>query len=790
MRYLPLLLLALLILAAPSHADEDPADGVAVPDILGKTETDAVAALEAAGFHAEVVTVAGTCPNLIADQWPKGGVAYEPGATVRVKLCIPVTVMTQAPDVTGKHESDMLPTLEPIYYVEREYVGGRDEEPGTIFEQIPEPGTDLPYRGELVLRIAANAVTLPSVLGMDIDEATVHLQGEGLEVRTFAMESSEEEPGTIVSQMPGAGADVLPGAVVTLGVAGSEEDAQAPDVTASVPEVRGLDVQEAYAALLEAGLVPHTTFVDDPSASADDAWRVIEQEPEAGDVLAPGDEVSLGVLRPGGSPALMRVPSLIGLSLDQASEVLRSVGLTPRARLVPSAFASGRVLQQTPAPGAEVAPGGEVTFAVSRRTVTHTPAVRIPDLRGTKLLDARLALLGRGLDVRIVYRIAPGAPLRRVVAQAPLPGRAVPAGGRVHLAVPAESVVPPLIGLQKNDAEQALQSAGLGVDFHGDHGHRARVVRQGARPNSRVARGTRIDVHLEREVPDVLVRAPNVTGLRAALAVQEVEAAGLVPQLVGPRLGRGVRQIVAQAPRGGMQIPRGSEVHLRFAWEAGGDPTPTPGRRVRVPQLAGKRLAEAQSLLQERGLLVSPVGPSRGSGQRIVQSQTPAAGTRVTPGTRVRVAWRYAGGGHPQAPQVRVPGLVGHSVESARRALEGRGLRVRIAGGAAPADAVVEAQAPGRRTQVSKGSFVTLRVAAPARPPQAVVVPNLVGTPANKAAAQLKSLGLVPRIVSSGTPGKIVLKQGHVGQRATAGTVIPLLVGSNPEPKKHHRKKR
>ncbi len=198
------------LLTASAWAEET-STGVLVPDLTGRSEQEAVDALDALGLEADVVTVAGDCPHRIIAHLPEAGVALERGGTVRLEVCIPVAVVTQAPDVVGNPLDDVHEALDAVYFLETDFVTDREEPPGTVVAQVPEAGADLPFRGRFRLTVTAKVVQLPTVLGLHAQDATALLEADGLSVRIVGIESTEEEAGTVVSQMPRRGADVLPG---------------------------------------------------------------------------------------------------------------------------------------------------------------------------------------------------------------------------------------------------------------------------------------------------------------------------------------------------------------------------------------------------------------------------------------------------------------------------------------------------------------------------------------------------------------------------------------------------
>jgi beta-lactam-binding protein with PASTA domain len=97
----------------------------------------------------------------------------------------------------------------------------------------------------------------------------------------------------------------------------------------------------------------------------DRAGWVLSQKPEAGAPVRRGDGVSLVV----GASGMVRVPAVIGLSLDDARKVLKKAGLaTGRITRVTVAHEkAGLVLEQKPDAGADLDRGATVALSVGAR---------------------------------------------------------------------------------------------------------------------------------------------------------------------------------------------------------------------------------------------------------------------------------------------------------------------------------------------------------------------------------------------------------------------------------------
>ena len=129
-----------------------------------------------------------------------------------------------------------------------------------------------------------------------------------------------------------------------LGVAPDTDEAPAGDTVA--PDVTGLTVEDAKAAVKDAGL---DCVLDGAGA------RVVGQLPAAGATLRQGALMMLYVEGSQPADAPVRVPDLVGMTVLEANKLLRSYGLELRVE------GSGLATGQDPAPETEVNPSTVVT---------------------------------------------------------------------------------------------------------------------------------------------------------------------------------------------------------------------------------------------------------------------------------------------------------------------------------------------------------------------------------------------------------------------------------------------
>jgi beta-lactam-binding protein with PASTA domain/predicted Ser/Thr protein kinase len=236
----------------------------------------------------------------------------------------------------------------------------------------------------IVLLTQPSSVSVPNVVGREVQTASAELRARGL--RTEVVRATSGRPvDQVLAQDPAGGGEADEGSTVTLTVS------RGPGEVA-VPSVDGLGEQKASAQLTNAGLV-----VGRVVRQADDSvpdGRVIRTSPAAGTTVDKGTEVTLVV---SSGPQQIAVSDVVGLSQDEARQTLSGQGLTVSVVEEGSDAADpGTVLRQDPAAGTAVDPGTTVTIVVARAI----PTVAVPDLLGQSGAEAADALTAAGLEPR------------------------------------------------------------------------------------------------------------------------------------------------------------------------------------------------------------------------------------------------------------------------------------------------------------------------------------------------------------------------------------------------------
>jgi serine/threonine-protein kinase len=202
-----------------------------------------------------------------------------------------------------------------------------------------------------------------------------------------------------------------------------------PKVT--VPAVKGQKWPQAQQALVNAGLQPVEKLI--PGKTKD---LVTATDPAAGQRVPKGSKVRVNVMS---GPAMATVPSVVGLTLQDATAKLNAAGFNPNPVFVDSTAPKDQVVSQNPVPGTTESKGTSVTVRVSN----GPPQVTVPDVVGYTSQQAVQTLEAAGFQVQQQYT-STGADQDNIVQrQDPAGNSQAPKGSVVTITVGQHSPGPP-----------------------------------------------------------------------------------------------------------------------------------------------------------------------------------------------------------------------------------------------------------------------------------------------------------------------------------------------------------
>ena len=198
----------------------------------------------------------------------------------------------QVPRVLGQRLAEAQEALEATRLVvsDTELLSHPEIEPGHVVWQDPPPQMAVPQGTGVALWISRGPrpVPVPDVSGYERELAARLIEAAGLRVARIDTTVAPQERGVVVNTRPPAGQSRDPGDGVTLFVS-----VGTPSI--SVPDLAGLNIDEAREVLEELGLVLGSTRTRRTTAA--DSGLIIEQDPAAGTLSAPGASVNVIIVR-------------------------------------------------------------------------------------------------------------------------------------------------------------------------------------------------------------------------------------------------------------------------------------------------------------------------------------------------------------------------------------------------------------------------------------------------------------------------------------------------------------
>lgn len=260
-----------------------------------------------------------------------------------------------------------------------------------------------------------------------------------------------------------------------------------------------------------------------------------------------------------------QVPSLLGQTQKVAERRLADEGLGLKGveRVFSDTVERGSVVDSDPASGDRIRGNGSVKLVVSR----GPEIVRVPDVAGSSLADARRSLKKVGLAPGMVTRefseeVARG----EVIRTDPRAGTDRNPDTAVALVVSKGSPVdvPDVTGLSVEDATAELAEEGLKVDVLPGRVHSSEadgdIAKQSPGAGTEAAEGDSIELTVSKG-PRML-DVPDITGRDVDEARATLEEAGFEVKVDRPFLSFS-DTIASQSVEGGEQAPEGSTITIR-----------------------------------------------------------------------------------------------------------------------------------------------------------------------------------------------------------------------------------
>jgi serine/threonine-protein kinase len=204
-----------------------PQQPVAVPDVIGLSQAEATAEIEALGLRAATRTETDDSvePGSVIAQSPRPGAEVSPGSRVSLTIAKATEepAEVEVPNVSGVSQADAEQTLADLG-LEVDVVRNPSEDvaEGTVFAQLPTAGTIVAPGSTVAIVVSSGppaeeaSVSVPDVVGEELPDAQETLAKAGLKSNPVPVPGTEENADDVLGQAPVGGTMVPPGTTITL----------------------------------------------------------------------------------------------------------------------------------------------------------------------------------------------------------------------------------------------------------------------------------------------------------------------------------------------------------------------------------------------------------------------------------------------------------------------------------------------------------------------------------------------------------------------------------------------
>ena len=274
------------------------------------------------------------------------------------------------PNVVGLSQADAKSQIEAAgleWELNPEKVASDTVEKDAVASTDPAGGTQAEKGSTVRVTISSgpDSVTLPdNLVGMSPDEARQAVEALGLkwEVNSSKVASDTVAEGKVAQTNPSPGSKVKAGQTITAYLSSGSDQVEVPDLV-------GMSQDQARSALKAVGLeLGNVTTVD----SDKDKDRIVSQDPETGSKVKKGTTIAVSIST--GKAAQVEIPTVVGISREDAEAQLKALGLTVTVEEVSGTQPNGQVTAVEPGEGSKVDKNSTVKLKVSKGSASPTPS--------------------------------------------------------------------------------------------------------------------------------------------------------------------------------------------------------------------------------------------------------------------------------------------------------------------------------------------------------------------------------------------------------------------------------
>ena len=219
-------------------------------------------------------------------------------------------------------------------------------------EATPEPTSQTTQASKEPASTPESTKTqVPQIKGLTQEQAQSMLDSAGLDYKFETAESTEVEPGQVISTTPAIGSEVSEGDTITVYLRESQ-----------LPSVWGMTPDGAESAINAAGFVPKRGA--DVYSDKTEEGKVVYTSPKQGESAAAGSTITYYVSK---GAQTVSVPDLLGKTKSQAKTALQKVGLKlgTITSIYSDNFDKNKICVQSKASGKKVKKGTSVNVTIS-----------------------------------------------------------------------------------------------------------------------------------------------------------------------------------------------------------------------------------------------------------------------------------------------------------------------------------------------------------------------------------------------------------------------------------------
>jgi serine/threonine-protein kinase len=329
----------------------------------------------------------------------------------------------------------------------------------------------------------APRVKVDNYVGMTDQQAQQAIVNAGLTYKFTRQPNATVPVNDVVGQDPAPDTPVDKGTQVALIVSSGKP-------TVGLLDVTGYMLADAQKDLTRDRFKVNVISKFDPSAKG----TVLDEKPKPGAKLREGSTVTLTVSN---GPAPVKMPNLVGKTLDEARAVAAKMGFTvsvseeaPIANVPPHVVAT-----QETTPGTSINAGDTVYVVVSK----GGGLAQIPDVQGKMYADALQTLQGAGFQTAVTYAVSnPGPDNGTVINEQPQGGSTAEKGTQVQLWLSVTGYVPDTTNMSLDDAKKTLLDYGytLGNVTPIQEGADGKVVRTEPEVGTKLSPGAAVSIYV------------------------------------------------------------------------------------------------------------------------------------------------------------------------------------------------------------------------------------------------------------------------------------------------------